>query len=56
MIDRLGGDLDDVVLAAVDAAFSPAFAVTGAMALLAALLLLFRLQATAPGARAAARR
>ena len=44
VIDRLGGDLDDVVLAAVDAAFSPAFAVTGAMALLAALLLLFRLQ------------
>ena len=42
-IDKLGADLDDVVLAAVDAAFSPAFAVTGAMALLAALLLLFRL-------------
>ena len=42
--DRLGADLDDVVLAAVDAAFSPAFAVTGAMALLAALLLLFRLR------------
>ena len=42
-IDALGADLDDVVLAAVDAAFSPAFAVTGAMALLAALLLLFRL-------------
>jgi MFS family permease len=42
-IDRLGADLDDVVLAAVDAAFSPAFAVTGGMALLAGLLLLFRL-------------
>jgi hypothetical protein len=42
-IDRLGADLDDAVLAAVDAAFSPAFAVTGAMALLAALLLVFRL-------------
>jgi hypothetical protein len=42
-IDKLGADLDDVVLAAVDAAFSPAFIVTGAMALLAALLLLFRL-------------
>ena len=42
-IDKLGADLDDVVLAAVDAAFSPAFAVTGAMALLAGMLLLFRL-------------
>jgi hypothetical protein len=42
-IDKLGADLDDVVLAAVDAAFSPAFVVTGAMALLAALLLVFRL-------------
>jgi hypothetical protein len=42
-IDKLGADLDEVVLAAVDAAFSPAFIVTGAMALLAALLLLFRL-------------
>jgi len=37
---RLGGELDDVVLAAVDAAFSPAFAITGAMALMAALVLL----------------
>jgi MFS family permease len=37
---RLERELDDVVLAAVDAAFSPALAVTGAMALLAALLLL----------------
>ena len=37
---RLGGELDDIVLAAVDAAFSPAFAITGAMALLAALVLL----------------
>jgi hypothetical protein len=42
-LDRLGGGLDDVVLSAVDAAFGPAFVVTGAMALLAALLLLFRL-------------
>jgi hypothetical protein len=41
-IDKLGDDLDDVVLAAVRAAFSPAFVVTGAMALLAALLLLLR--------------
>ncbi|MGH2805573.1 MAG: hypothetical protein ACRDL4_21440, partial [Thermoleophilaceae bacterium] len=37
---RLAKELDEVVLAAVDAAFSPAFAVTGAMAVLAALLLL----------------
>jgi MFS family permease len=37
---RLEEDLDDVVLAAVDAAFSPAFVVTGALALLAALALL----------------
>jgi hypothetical protein len=50
-IDRLGADLDDVVLAAVDAAFSPAFAVTGAMALLAALLLVFRLGADRRPAR-----
>jgi hypothetical protein len=50
-LDRLGADLDDVVLAAVDAAFSPAFAVTGAMALLAALLLLFRLGAGRQPAR-----
>jgi hypothetical protein len=41
---RLQEDLDDVVLAAVDAAFSPAFALTGAMALLAALVLLPRLR------------
>ena len=40
VLDELAGDLDDVVLAAVDAAFSPAFAVTGGMALLAALVLL----------------
>jgi MFS family permease len=38
----LQGDLDDVVLVAVDAAFSPAFALTGGMALLAALVLLPR--------------
>jgi hypothetical protein len=43
-MSRLQGDLDDVVLAAVDAAFSPAFALTGAMALLAALVLLPRLR------------
>jgi hypothetical protein len=50
-IDKLGADLDDVVLAAVDAAFSPAFAVTGGMALLAALLLLFRLGGATQPAR-----
>jgi hypothetical protein len=38
-LDQLEEGLDDVVLAAVDAAFSPAFAVTGGMALLAALLI-----------------
>lgn len=43
-LSRLQGDLDDVVLAAVDAAFSPAFALTGALALLAALALLPRLR------------
>jgi hypothetical protein len=37
-LDQLEEGLDDIVLAAVDAAFSPAFAVTGAMALVAALL------------------
>ena len=37
---RLEDDLDDVVLVAVDAAFSPAFALTGGLALLAALALL----------------
>jgi hypothetical protein len=42
-VDALGSDLDDVVLAAVDAAFAPAFAITGAMALIAAALLLFHL-------------
>jgi MFS transporter len=41
-LDKLGDDLDDVVLAAVRSAFSPAFAITGAMALLAAFLLLLR--------------
>jgi MFS family permease len=39
-LDVLADELDDVVLAAVDAAFSPAFAITGAMALVAALVLL----------------
>ena len=41
-LDALGDDLDEVVLAAVDAAFSPAFVLTAAMALLAALLVLPR--------------
>jgi Major Facilitator Superfamily len=50
-VDRLGSDLDEVVLAAVDAAFSPAFAITGGMALLAALLMLFRLGAGGRPAR-----
>jgi hypothetical protein len=50
-IDALGADLDEVVLAAVDAAFSPAFAVTGAMALLAALLLVARLGRSGAPAR-----
>jgi Major Facilitator Superfamily len=39
-LDRLADEIDEVVLAAVDAAFSPAFAITGGMALLAALVLL----------------
>jgi MFS family permease len=39
-LDVLADELDEVVLAAVDAAFSPAFAITGGMALLAALVLL----------------
>jgi MFS family permease len=43
-LTRLEDDLDDVVLAAVDAAFSPAFALTGVLALLAALALLPRLR------------
>jgi hypothetical protein len=50
-LDALGADLDDIVLAAVDAAFGPAFVVTGAMALLAALLLLFRLRTDQRSAR-----
>jgi Major Facilitator Superfamily len=41
-LNALERDLDDVVLAAVDAAFSPAFVLTGGMALLAALVLLPR--------------
>jgi hypothetical protein len=45
-LDQLEQGLDDIVLAAVDAAFSPAFGVTGAMALLAALLV-----AVPPGRR-----
>jgi MFS family permease len=49
---RLGDELDDVVLAAVDSAFSPALAVTGGMALLAALVLLPRV---APRTRASTR-
>jgi hypothetical protein len=43
-LTRLEDELDEVVLAAVDSAFAPAFAVTGGMALLAALLLLPGLQ------------
>jgi MFS family permease len=39
-LDALADELDEIVLAAVDAAFSPAFAITGGMALLAALVLL----------------
>jgi MFS family permease len=39
-LDRVADELDDVVLAAVDAAFGPAFAITGGMALVAALVLL----------------
>jgi MFS family permease len=48
-LDALADELDEIVLAAVDAAFSPAFAITGGMALLAALVLLpgRRLQAGA---------
>jgi MFS family permease len=41
-LDLVADELDDVVLAAVDAAFSPAFAITGGMALVAALVLLPR--------------
>jgi MFS family permease len=41
-LDRVAEEVDEVVLAAVDAAFSPAFAVTGGMALLAAIVLLPR--------------
>ncbi|HEV2875217.1 MAG TPA: MFS transporter [Thermoleophilaceae bacterium] len=39
-LDVLADELDEVVLAAVDAAFSPAFAIAGGMALLAAMVLL----------------
>jgi Major Facilitator Superfamily len=39
-LDALADELDEIVLAAVDAAFSPAFAITGGMALLAAIVLL----------------
>src|ERR671914_783678 len=39
-LDALADELDEIVLAAVDAAFSPAFAITGGMALLAALVLM----------------
>jgi len=39
-LDQLADELDEIVLAAVDAAFSPAFAITGGMALLAAIVLL----------------
>jgi MFS family permease len=39
-VDELADELDEVVIAAVDAAFSPAFAITGGMALLATIVLL----------------
>jgi MFS family permease len=39
-LDTLADELDEIVLAAVDEAFSPAFAITGGMALLAAIVLL----------------
>jgi MFS family permease len=39
-LDELADELDEIVLAAVDEAFSPAFAITGGMALLAAIVLL----------------
>jgi MFS family permease len=43
-LDGLQADLDDVVLAAVDAAFRPAFVLTAALALVAGLLLLPRVR------------
>jgi hypothetical protein len=43
-LDGLEEDLDDVVLAAVDAAFRPAFVLTAALALAAGLLLLPRVR------------
>jgi Major Facilitator Superfamily len=39
-LGELADELDEIVLAAVDEAFSPAFAITGGMALLAAIVLL----------------
>jgi MFS family permease len=43
-LDGLQDDLDDVVLAAVDAAFTPAFVLTAALALAAGLLILPRVR------------
>jgi Major Facilitator Superfamily len=43
-LERLERELDDVLLAGADAAFSPAFALTGGLALLAALILLPRVR------------
>jgi MFS family permease len=53
-LDELADELDEIVLAAVDAAFSPAFAITGGMALLAALVLLPGRRRLRPAAIAAA--
>jgi MFS family permease len=53
-LDELADELDDIVLAAVDAAFSPAFAITGGMALLAAIVLLPGRRRLRTGAIAAA--
>jgi MFS family permease len=53
-LDLLSEELDEVVLAAVDEAFSPAFAITGGMALLAALVLLPGRRRLGTGAIAAA--
>jgi hypothetical protein len=48
-LDRLGHKLDDVVLAAVDAAFDPAFVVTACLALAAAVVLVPRRRGIAVG-------
>jgi Major Facilitator Superfamily len=49
-LDTLADELDEIVLAAVDSAFSPAFAITGGMALLAAIVLLPGRRRGPPGA------